>query len=470
MILFNNNTFNTISNNLLKLGAQLEASNVRLSTAKKVNKASDDPSGIIALGNLNKEIARIDAMSRNGQRMKAIADTADGAVSEISTLVVSIQTDMLSAAGVTATAEEKAAYQANIDNAIDSINRLVGSTSFNGTTLLDGSMGYTTSGVTSSDIADVKINSAPGTSTSVSLSVALTAGTQATMTSNAFATTADDVTFTLTGSSGSETLTYASGTTRAAMIADITANAGTTGVTATESGGSILLTNVYAGANEQITMNITDGTSLTVEGTETSATTSGTDGTVTVNGQSATITSASREINFNVSGVNGSLTMAQDFFGSTVDTSTSFSVSGTGAGFSFGTESYDTVDFGMDSLYASALGTDSLGYLSTLKSGGANDISSGNFSTASSIVSKASTQASTARARLGTLSLYTVDTTLNSIEDAKTSLTDARSYIEDTDFITETANNDRLQTMMQIGISLIDTLNNNSLNVLSLFK
>ncbi|KPK75656.1 MAG: hypothetical protein AMJ79_10450, partial [Phycisphaerae bacterium SM23_30] len=137
----------TAINNLTKIGAQLALSDQRLSTGKRINSAADDPSGVVAVANMHDEITRIDALTENGQRISSIIDTADGALAQISSLLGTIETKALAAAGATATAEERAAYQAEIDAAVDAIDTLVNTTTFNSTRLLDGGLAYTTSGI-----------------------------------------------------------------------------------------------------------------------------------------------------------------------------------------------------------------------------------------------------------------------------------------------------------------------------------
>ena len=57
-------------------------------------------------------------------------------------------------------AEEKDANQLQIDSILQTIDRLANSTSFQGTKLLNGNFDYTTSGVVSTLLSDVTINSA----------------------------------------------------------------------------------------------------------------------------------------------------------------------------------------------------------------------------------------------------------------------------------------------------------------------
>ena len=110
----NNSSMLQMVNTLSSIGAQLALSNARLSTGQRINRASDDPSGIIAVANFDQQLAQIEASTRNGERINSIIDTADGAMAQISSLLGTIQSNALSAAGSSVTAEERGAYQAEI--------------------------------------------------------------------------------------------------------------------------------------------------------------------------------------------------------------------------------------------------------------------------------------------------------------------------------------------------------------------
>ena len=59
----------------------------RLSTGLKINRGSDDPSGLIALESLTAELTSVDAAIENNQRSDALLGVADGALAEVSSLL-----------------------------------------------------------------------------------------------------------------------------------------------------------------------------------------------------------------------------------------------------------------------------------------------------------------------------------------------------------------------------------------------
>ena len=154
----------------------------RLSSGSRINSASDDPAGLIALESLDAELTALDAAIDNNQRTDAMLSVADGAMQQISSLLTEIESLAISSASdSTLTASELAAYQAEIDAAIASIDRIVSTTSFNGKKLLDGSQAIQATGVDSTKIEDLRIFTRSSYSTSTSIVVELqTAATKAT--------------------------------------------------------------------------------------------------------------------------------------------------------------------------------------------------------------------------------------------------------------------------------------------------
>ena len=470
----NQQSVRTAVNNLTKIGSQLAISNYRLTTAKRVNSAADDPSGVVAISALQSQIAKIDASTTNGQRISSMADSADGAISEISTLIDTIETNVIAASGAGVSAEDKATYQANIDSAVNAIDRLASTTSFNGQNLLNGNIGYTASSVDSNKVADVKIHSAETNSASVSVNVSLSAPTAATLYSAPMPAPLGDgenVVFTITGPDGSFEFTFndTPGKSRNQFANAVNLETGTTGVTATDENGGITFSTTDTGSDATISITITDGTTFRLTGGATSGSDTGADVEVTVDGVSASIDTTSQEVFFSNDVTAGSFTMTDAFY-TGVDDTTSFTVSGDGGDYKLGAGAYDNIYFGQASMATTNLGNAKLGFLSSIKSGGTNDIASGNFTTAQNITDKASDQAASARARFGSLKTYTVESTLDSLAATRTALTSAIDDIEGLDYVAETANNERLQALYELSVSVVTAINASNSNVLSLFS
>ncbi|MBN1437313.1 MAG: hypothetical protein JW936_09570 [Sedimentisphaerales bacterium] len=453
MLTLNNPSMYSLLSNLSKTSSALSISNIRLSSGLRVNSAADDPSGIIAAARYASHLETIDATISNANRISSIASTADGALSEIGSLLASIEANVIAASGDSATSAEIAAYQENIDLAVDAIDRLVDTTSFDGQRLLDGTLAYNTTGVDTDDIGSLSIRSANTSSGSISVEVSATGGSQASITFDAV-TIAVDTTMTITGPDGSATVEFTAGDTKSDIQTAINAVTAETGVTVEYAGGAAdlyLKTEDY-GSDMTITLNVTEGAFATVGGVTTA---SGDDGTTTVNGTAVT-RGSDHQYYYNSSGMSMQFSLTDSFFQS--GGNTTFSVSGDGSGWALDTTASGQLNFGIDSLDPTSLGTSSLGYLSSLKSGGANAMSTGNFSAAEDIAEYGISRVSTERARIGALQSYTIGSTINSLTDTKEATTTALSNIMDLDYATETANNNRLQMMMEVGASILASM------------
>ena len=133
----------------------------RLSTGLRINRGSDDPAGLVASENLRSEQRAINAAIGNSQRAEQVVNVAEGGLQEINNLLLELQALIGSSANDAGVSdEEKEANQLQIDSILQTIDRLAGSTSFQGIKLLNGNFDYTTSGVSATLLDDVTINAA----------------------------------------------------------------------------------------------------------------------------------------------------------------------------------------------------------------------------------------------------------------------------------------------------------------------
>ena len=137
----------------------------RLATLQRINRGSDDPAGLIAAAALESELTAIETAEQNASRAEALLSVADSAMSQVGELINTVESSALAAAGDGATDAEKAAYQQQIDAALEAIDRIGNTTQFNGRKLLDGSAS-SLSFVFSADPANVSTVSLPQTSSS----------------------------------------------------------------------------------------------------------------------------------------------------------------------------------------------------------------------------------------------------------------------------------------------------------------
>ncbi|MGQ9697807.1 MAG: flagellin N-terminal helical domain-containing protein [Armatimonadota bacterium] len=116
----------------------------RLSSGFRVNTAADDPAGLAISENLRAQLGGISTAIKNSQDAINMVKTAEGALTEVHTLLRSMRDLAVHAsnAGVN-NPTTLAADQAQIQSALESINRIASTTAFGTKKLLDGSSGVT---------------------------------------------------------------------------------------------------------------------------------------------------------------------------------------------------------------------------------------------------------------------------------------------------------------------------------------
>lgn len=110
----------------------------QLSTGTRINRASDDPSGVVALAAFNKELSSIEGSIDGLLRTDARLSAQEGALSEVSDLTIELEGLVVSAAGGFRSPDELAAMQLEADSIITAIDQLGGSSTFNGQQVLEG--------------------------------------------------------------------------------------------------------------------------------------------------------------------------------------------------------------------------------------------------------------------------------------------------------------------------------------------
>lgn len=141
----NHNISAQIANvSLKKVDTKLTASLERLSTGYKINKAADDSAGMAISNKMRTQINALDQASRNAQDGDSIIQTAEGAMSEISSLLQRVRELGVQAANDTLAFEDREAIQNEVSQLLDEVDRIAETTEFNGKGLLDGSAARTT--------------------------------------------------------------------------------------------------------------------------------------------------------------------------------------------------------------------------------------------------------------------------------------------------------------------------------------
>jgi len=470
MSVINTNIQSLVAQNALRQNNSAEATSLeRLSTGLRINSGADDPSGLIASENLKSETSGITNAIQNANQADNIIGTADGALGEVSDLLTSLQGLVSQTANTGGlSSAEVSANQSQVDSILGTINRIAGSTSFQGTQLLNGDLDYTTSGVASTNLTNVQIESANvafGAKVTVNVQVLASATTAKLAYTGGAITGATGTTIQVAGVNGTQQLSFTSGTTVSSIAASINAVTGSTGVSATVSGSDLAINSNAFGSSQYVSIKATTGSFALTGGSSGRAT--GTDAKVDINGAQASANGTS--ISYNANGLSAQFDVASAF---NKAGTTSFSVTGGGANFAIGSSvtGQGNASIGIQSIYTANLGNTLDGYLDSLGSGQTNSLSSNNLDTAQKIVDDAVNQVSSLRGRLGAFQTDTISSTINSLNVAYENASSAESDITDTDFAQETANLTRNEILVQSATTVLSQANAAPKNALTLLQ
>ena len=124
---------------LLMNDRALSKSLERLASGQKVNRAADDPAALVISEHMRAQVSGMEQAIRNNEVAISLVQTAEGSMNEISSILVSLRQRAISAANVGASDRDMIdANQAEIENALASIDRVVSTTQFGHYRLLDG--------------------------------------------------------------------------------------------------------------------------------------------------------------------------------------------------------------------------------------------------------------------------------------------------------------------------------------------
>lgn len=449
--------------------SSLNLSIERLSTGVRINSGRDDPAGLIVSEMLRSESSRIEAAIGNSQRASHVVSTADAALGEVNSLLTELNGLVVASANTGAISDaEIAANQIQIDSILDSINRISGSTSFADKKLLTGDLGYTLSGV-SAELVDVDVHAAH-----ISDGVPLTIDVEVTQSAHQGELTylgsglgsSNSVSIEVSGNLGSEVITLAASATNSAIALAVNQTSDATGVSASATGSAVVFNSTDFGANAFVSVQEISGDFAVIGGS--GGKDFGEDAEVLINGISATTDGLS--VSLRTSSLSVDLDLSEDFGASTG--TTSFAVVGGGADFAISpdVDANGVVSIGIPSILTASLGNSSVGRLSSLSSGGANSMGSGNFAAAQQIVRDASNQVAGLRGRLGAFQKNTLEPTVSSLQQRFTGVVAAESAIRDTDFAMEVSNLLRSKILFKSGIRMIGIARDMSENTLALLS
>lgn len=224
--------------NLSRNNEDLQTALTRLSTGLRINSGKDDPAGLIASETLRSDIKATEVGISNSQRANQMIATADSALGQVSSLLIDIRGLVNEAANSGAmSAAQIAANQLQVDSSLDAIDRISQITQFQGSRLIDGSLDFTTDGVSSSSISSVQIDQASfGTNPSIGVNVELLSQASKGSLTYSGGTITDSLVLNVGGTEGFQAFSFDAGTTVSQMASAINLVSDATGVTAEASG------------------------------------------------------------------------------------------------------------------------------------------------------------------------------------------------------------------------------------------
>ncbi len=142
----------------------MEKSMQKLSSGFRINVASDDPAGLVISEQFRAQIAGLNRAIQNSEGSISMIQTAEGALTEINNLLISMRELAIHAANEGFNdSDQLAADQAEIEQAVKTIDRIAANTQFGTKKLLDGSKENVAS-ITSNNNTDLTIKSSGLTS------------------------------------------------------------------------------------------------------------------------------------------------------------------------------------------------------------------------------------------------------------------------------------------------------------------
>ena len=145
MTVINTNTAATLTANALtKNERAMNQTMERLSTGQRINSAADDAAGLAISSKMTSQINGLNMAVRNANDAISMVQTADGALIEVSNMLQRMRELAVQAASATNTDTDRDSLDLEFEALTDEIDRIGETTQWNGTLILDGSLGAIT--------------------------------------------------------------------------------------------------------------------------------------------------------------------------------------------------------------------------------------------------------------------------------------------------------------------------------------
>lgn len=463
----NNVSSLTAQHNLGRASMGVAKSVERLSSGLKVNRGADGPAALVISEKQRAQIAGLRQAIDNSEKAVSVVQTAEGALNEINSLLVKVRSLAIDSANSGVNDDDAlAANQAEIANALDTINRIANNTQFGTKKLLNGSAGI--NGISTD--ADVTFLKGTADTAAGSYAIAVTtAGERATATAGTAQTgalAADEI-LTI----NNVTISLSAGLTQSQVVDRINEFSSQTGVTADTVGGATrLYTQAFGSAS-----------TLSVVSNQAAAVDSSGFGTTLVNDLGVDVAGTIGGDAFN--GVGNVLTATSGAAkGLTIqlaaDTDPAVTVNGAQGNmtiannslvFQIGANQNQTASVTINRVNANGLGLGVAGNqfanLSEI------DVTSASKAQDSlGVIDSAIDDVTNLRGTLGAFQQNTLESTANNLRATLENTVNAESVIRDTDFAEEIANFTKGQVLVQTGTAMLSNANQIPQLVLSLLR
>lgn len=445
-----------------RVSLQISDSMRKLETGQRINRAADDPAGLIIRESMRADIKGIEAAQRNAVGASGVLNAADSGLNSITKIIRGEMDDdsgmsllaIVNSADLTSD-EKKAA----IVDRLTLIDGVASSITYNNTKVLGGDLAYKTSGVNQSVLQNLKIDRAnQNTTVNIRNTQAAQKGTLSIDNSQLNGAVAGD-TITV-GLQNKTQKTYALQADDVDVDGKITQEATDrindalrdSGVTASFQNGNLVFeTNDYGDAQ---TLSVTSSNSLISGATKNASgnvasDATGSNATFLVNGSAVTANGA--QVSFYGSDLRFSTNLAESML-STQGATQSFSVTGGGATFNLGKDvGVNQIKLGIGNASSAFLGG---------ASGNLTDLMDLNFDNeadsakASRIVNEALNSVVKDRARIGT-TVKNVEITGETLDNQLVNVTAAEAAISNTNVAMESSRLARLELLAESAMNSI---------------
>lgn len=471
--------------NLSSSQASLATSIQRLSSGLRINSAKDDAAGLAISDRMTSQINGMTQATRNANDGVSMAQTAEGALSSSGDILQRIRQLAVQSSNATNSSSDRQALQTEVGQLNSELNRIATTTTFNGQSLLDGTMG-TANFQVGADANQLISASGANFTTSSYGNNEIKAGSAAVAT----ATAVTGGVTTIAGALGKSSYTSQAGDSAKSIAAGINSISSKTGVTATASTDVTLTPQ----SGQAFTLDLaSDNASAVTVSFSTGAGTTADDfasGISAINAQTAKtgvtasydatnkgikLTNASgndiKVTNQNATG-GGTLGMASFKADGTTNTATTLAVGG-GVGVANGRISLDSEkSFSVTDASGLQMGGVAAGVAgaSKLQSVASLDITTFDGAQAAIKIADAALSAvDSQRAQYGALQSR-FSSAISNLATSTENLSASKSRITDTDFASETANLTRGQILQQAGTAMLAQANSLPNGVLSLLR